>query len=74
MVETVTPAGAVTFPLIVAPLTRVALIPVRSWPAATVTAVAASKEAAFLYHWSRAPVFHPENWSLYCPGCRPVIL
>ena len=40
--------GAVTFPLMVAPLTRVASMPARSWPAATVTGVAVSKEDSVL--------------------------
>ena len=56
------PAGTVTLPLIVAPLTKVALMPVRSWPVATVTAVAWYGEAAFRCHCSTAPDAQPENW------------
>ncbi|MCY1380099.1 hypothetical protein D9M69_678850 [compost metagenome] len=60
----VTPAGALTVPLMVAPLARVALMPLTSCSAATSTALAEAKVGALLYHWDKAPVLPAENCSL----------
>ncbi|MCY1235014.1 hypothetical protein D9M72_476160 [compost metagenome] len=51
-------------PLMVAPLTSVALMPVTSWPAAISMAFAVLKDDALLYHCVSAPLWYPSNFSL----------